>query len=215
MPEDARKAKGIELADNFVVVVGPPDTGKSNLVKHLLRLDEYRKHLVWDPLYGFDPEEVHVVRPPTKAYRYRRYEEGNPELNKAVQKFVLDQTPTKRPDYLVIEECGRMLPNGQPEGPAIGELNDYNAHYGVSVWLLGQRLAQINTDLENKATHYFVTGFQGKNDKQAFRDIHEELPERLEEAKKEDPYAFAYAGSNGVLRIFESVPVTGADKSEL
>lgn len=200
----------ISLKNEIVIFTGPPDSGKSNLVKYLLSLPEYKSHLVYDPLFGFDPDTHNVVRPPNRDTKYRRYGEGNPELNRAVDKFVLTEEG-QRPEVFAIDEAGRLLPSGKPEGEAMGELNDFNAHYGISVWVIGQRYSQINTDFENKATHHFVMGYQGKNDKRALRDVHENLPDYLDRTSQ---YGFTYVGKNGQIRNFEPVPEMD-DKGEL
>jgi hypothetical protein len=197
----------ISLSNEITVIIGPPDSGKSNLAKWLLRQRQYRSHLVYDPLFGFDPEKTHVIRPPTRETKFRRYEHGNPELNQAVDEYVLGPPKDKRPDYFVVDEAGRLLPNNQPEGSAMGELNDFNAHYGIGVWLIGQRLAQINSDFENKATNYFVMGYQGKNDRDALRNVHKDLPETLDTTQK---HGFCYVGSNNTLHKFGPVDEVGA-----
>ncbi len=214
---DKSEFTGISLNRDFVVIVGPPDSGKSNLAKWLLSQPEYARHLVYDPLYGFDSQDYNVVRPPTQDYKYRRYEEGNEELNIAVDKFILDTQPSMRPAYFVIDEAARLLPNGKPEGPAMGNLNDFNAHIdlgngqGLSVWLLCQRLAQLNTDMENKTNHFFFMGYSGKNDKRAIEDIDPKIIELLQTTSK---YGFVYAGPNGVRQKFEPVDKMG-EKSKI
>jgi len=202
---DSNRMQTINLKNEIATFTGPPDSGKSNLVKYMLRLPEYRRHLVYDSLFGYDPDELHVIRPPSRETKWRRYDEGNPELNQAVDKFVLTETEN-RPHYFVIDEAGRLIPNQKPEGEAMGELNDFNAHYGISVWVIGQRFAQINSDFTNKATHHFVMDYKGRNDKRALRDIHEDLPEALEETSQ---YGFVYSGKGGDLRRFQSVPEVG------
>jgi hypothetical protein len=200
----------IEMVDNIVTFTGPPDSGKSNLVKYLLRQDPYANHMVYDPLFGFDEERLNVIRPPDTSTKWRRYEEGNPALNQAVDEFVLRKDEAKRPEYFVIDESGRLLPMGKPEGSAMGELNDFNAHYGIGVWLIGQRLAQLKTDFENKATHHFVMGYKGKNDRQALKDLHRDLPEAIDRAKQKwGEFAVAYTGPNNTLMTFPPVPETG------
>lgn len=199
----------IKLKNNIVTFTGPPDSGKSNLVKYMLTLDQYQRHLVYDPLFGFDPEQHNVIRPPSTETKWRRYEAGNPELNEAVDKFVLGPPPDQRPHYFIVDEAGRLLPNQKPEGSAMGELNDFNAHYGISLWIIGQRMAQLNSDLKNKATHHFVMGYKGRNDRKALEDLHKDLPEALDEIKAQDPYGFAYTGPNNTLMTFKSVEEVG------
>lgn len=186
-------APDVHLENNIWVVIGPPDSGKSNFVKYLLSLDPYRRHLVYDPLFGYDPSEYYVVRPPDESTKYRRYEAGNPELNRAVDKFVLVDKE-KRPSYFIIDEAGRLLPNQKDEGSAMGELNDFNAHYGISVGLIGQRLQQINSDFENKATHYFILGAMGKNDFAALNDLHEDAEAFVKASR---PFGATYIGTYG------------------
>jgi hypothetical protein len=175
-------------------------------VKHMLTLEPYRRHLVYDPLFGFDPDVHNVVRPPSRDTKYRRYEDGNPELNRAVDRFVLID-PESRPSFFVIDEAGRLLPNQKPEGEAVGELNDFNAHYGISVWLIGQRIAQMNSDFMNKATHHFILGYKGRNDKQALRDLHEEAPAYVDRSER---FAPTYIGPDGTIANLSKPPKMGA-----
>jgi len=198
-------ARKIRLKNEIATFTGPPDSGKSNLVKYLLRLPEYRRHLVYDSLFGYDPDELNVIRPPSRETKWRRYKEGNPELNQAVDRFVLTEREN-RPHYFIVDEAGRLLPNQKPEGEAMGELNDFNAHYGISVWVIGQRFAQINSDFTNKATHHFVMDYKGRNDKRALRDINEDLPEAIEETSR---YGFVYSGKGGDLIKFGPVGEVG------
>jgi len=199
----------ITLKGEIVTFTGPPDSGKSNLVKYLLTLDMYASHLVYDCFFGFDPEKHNVIRPPNKDNKWRRYEHGNPELNRGVDEFVLGPPPSKRPEIFTVDEVGRLLPEGKPEGEAMGELNDFNAHYGIGVWLIGQRHTQMNSDFENKATHHFVMGYSGKNNKRNLKDLHENAVEALDRIKEIDPYGFIYVGPNNTLRAFTSVPEVG------
>ena len=192
----------IKLEDKIACFVGPPDSGKTSLARYLLTLPEYRSHLIYDPLGGFDPELFNVVRPP-KETKYRRYQEGNPELNHAVDRFITGVEPKLRPRYFVVDEAGRLLPNGKPEGGAVGEINDFNAHLNLGLWIIGQRLQQLNSDLKNKATYYFITGYSGKNDKNYLDDIHEEASNYVNNQKSR--YDFTLIGPNGQIDNYKSI----------
>lgn len=200
----------VDLHNQITIVVGPPDSGKSNFIKYLLSLPEYQRHLVYDPLFGFDPDVHNVVRPPDKSTKYRRYDEGNPELNKAVDKFVLTDRES-RPHYFAIDECGRLLPNGQYEGSAMGDLNDFNAHHDIGVILIGQRLAQINSDFENKATRYFILGYSGKNDRRALRDVHGGVPDYVDASEQFAP-TYVRVSSNDIINLNKPPEMGGKSK---
>lgn len=207
-----RHFEGINLRRDITCFIGPPDSGKSNLVKYLLSLDPYRRHLVYDPLFGFDPGDYNAIRPPTNDYKWRRYEDGNPELNKAVDKFIFDAPPEKRPSFFGIDEAARLLPLAKDEGPAMANISDFNAHIdlgdtmGMGVWLMCQRFAQLNTSLENKANHYFIMGVGGKNDRQAVKQLHPEVMDALQQTKD---FGFVYIGPNESLRVFNPVDKMG------
>ena len=109
------------------------------------------------------------------------------------------------------DEAGRLLPNHKDEGGPMGELNDFNEHYGVGVWLLAQRHTQINTDFENKATHHFITGYKGKNDKRNLDDLHENAQEYVD---AQSEYGFTYIGPNGKIQNFAAIEPFG-EKSML
>jgi len=197
----------IDLANKITVVTGPPDSGKSTFVKWLLGRPEYASHLIYDPMFGYPTDSHNAIRPPTQQTKYRRYEHGNPELNEAVDRFVLVDED-KRPDYFAIDESGRLLPNQQPEGSAMGELNDFNAHYGIGVIVIGQRLAQINSDFENKATRYFCMGVSGKNDRRTLESVHEDFPEYVEASEQYGP-TYVRIDDNSICN-FGPPPMTGS-----
>jgi len=207
--EDTHYFKGISLQNNIVTFTGPPDSGKSNLVKYMLRVDPYSRHLVYDPLFGYDDNTLNVIRPPDRSTKWRRYEDGNPALNQAVDEFVLVDKE-RRAHYFIIDEAGRLVPNRKDEGSAMGELNDFNAHYGISVWLIAQRHTQMNSDFENKATHHFVMGYKGRSDRKNLRELHADAPDLLDKAKREmGSYAFIYVGPDNTLKAFPPVKEVG------
>lgn len=207
MPESIRPLREVEVGRAMCCIYGPPDSGKSNLAKWFFRRDDFRSHLVYDPLYGWDSDTYNLVRPPARESRYRRYEEeGNDELNLAVERFILDREPENRPAYFVIDEAGRLLPNQKDPGSAMSDLIHFNSHFGVGVWYIAQRPSELNTDAESKSLYYFVMGYRGRSDRRALRDIHSALPDLLDRAKDElGDYAGVAVGPN--RRIAPFLPV--------
>lgn len=206
MSEEIRTLSEVEVGRNMVCIFGPPDSGKSTLAKWLFQRDDFRSHLVFDPLYGWDSERYNLIRPPEGA-RYRRYEHGNEELNAAVDRFVLDQPPRQRPAYLVIDEAGRLLPSQQPPGESMSDLLHFNAHLNVGVFYISQRPAELNTDAESKSLYYFILGYSGRTDRRALRDLHGDAPDLLDHAKDSyGEYAGVVIGPNRRIAAFPPVP---------
>ena len=200
----------IDFREALVCVIGPPGSGKSNWLKWILQRDGFDRHLIWDPMREHDPNRLNVLRPPP-ASRYRRYEAGNDELNKTVDE-ILSWPPRMRPEYLIIDEANRVLPNGRPPGEAVQDLIDFNRHYepGIGVWFVSRRPAQINSDAENLSKYHIVFGYQGRNDRAAYADIHEDLPDRLRE---KEPYQPVVVGPSGEIETFRACPDLGETRT--
>lgn len=208
MSDGIRLLDRIDVGRSMCCVFGPPDSGKSNLAKYIFSRKDFRSHLVYDPLYGWDEEEYNLVRPPESAPEYRRYEEsGNDHLNAAAERFILDHPEEDRPNYLVVDEAGRLLPNQKNPGSAMSDLIHFNAHYNVGVFYIAQRPSELNTDAESKSLYTFVMGYRGRSDRRTLKEIHSELPAVLEKAKDElGPYAGAVVGPNRRIAPFEPAP---------
>ncbi len=197
----------IKFSGNIVCVFGPPGSGKTNWMKWLFRRNAYSRHIIYDPMHEYDPNRYNVARPP-RSTAYRRYETGNDELNKTVDELIMASPPAIRPRYFVIDEANRLLPNNKPPGEAAQDLIDFNRHYepGITLFALCRRPAQINTDLENLASYYVCFGYQGKNDRRAYGDIHVDLVDALDE---KDRYGPVVVGQDNEISTFEPVDYLG------
>jgi DNA helicase HerA-like ATPase len=149
----------------------------------------------------YDTERYTVYRPSE-----RRYPGSNEELNAVIDDLVLGVKEEARPRYLVVDEANRSLPNQKDPGEGAADLIDFNRHFGVSLLAISRRPSQLNTDLENLANHTFCFGLKGKNDRRAYSQIHEDLPEALD-SKPE--YAPVYVSGAGDLEVFRPVDYLG------
>lgn len=194
----------LQLSEQIVVVLGPPDSGKTNFVKTVFQRPEYRRHWIYDPLREYDAETFNVVRP-----RNRRYDGGNGELNQTIDDAILTARESVRPRYFVVDEANRTIPNGKEPGSAVQDMIDFNTHFapGVGLWAIARRPAQLNTDLMELYDELFIFGLRGRNDRRAYRDIvSEELVDLLDE---KDRYEFVHVDGSGETTLFEPVPHQG------
>lgn len=194
----------LELAEQIVVVLGPPDSGKTNFVKTVFGKEPYRRHWIYDPLREYDSSEYNVVRPSN-----RRYDGGNEELNQTIDDAIFAQPEALRPRYLVIDEANRTVPNNKEPGEAMQDMIDFNTHFapGIGLWVVARRPAQLNTDLMELYDEMFIFGLRGRNDKRAYRDmVSEELVEQLDAKEK---FEFVHVDGEGDTTLFEPVPYQG------
>ena len=101
-----QEAPSVDLNPAIVNIYGPGTSGKSNFIKYLLSSPRYSRHLVFDPMQEYDPDEYNVYRPDKVEY-----EGGNAELNMVV-KDALSWPRAIRPRYLVVDEAANFLPAG-------------------------------------------------------------------------------------------------------
>lgn len=197
----------VSFDGKIVCVFGPPGSGKTNFVKYVFSKKPYKRHWIYDPMQEYDSDTHNVVRP-----NNRRYDPGNDELNETVDFLVHNQHPDLRPRYFVIDEANRLVPNKKEPGSAVADLIDFNRHIhpGIGVWAVSRRPAQVNTDLENLANHYFIFGSRGKNDENAYRDIATDLPDYLE---AKDEYESVHVDETGECRILKPVENFGETRT--
>lgn len=194
----------LELAEQIVTVLGPPDSGKTNFVKNVFSLEPYRRHWIYDPLREYDGREYNVVRPSN-----RRYDGGNEELNATIDDAIMAAPESLRPRYFVIDEANRTVPNKKEPGEAVQDMIDFNTHFapGIGLWAVARRPAQLNTDLMELYDEMFVFGLRGRNDRRTYKDmVGEELVELLDEKEK---YEFVHVDGEGDCTLFEPCEYQG------
>lgn len=190
----------IELEGKITCVFGLPYSGKTNFMKWLLSQRAYRRHMIFDTVQDYPTSQYNAYRPDV-----RHWERGvNEELNEFVDATVEQAPKALRPRYVVVDEANRSLPNNKDPGMAVADLVDFNTHYDpqIGVILICRRPAQLNSDFENLASHYFVFAARGKNDYSAYGDISRELPDLLDERER---YEFAHVDEEGDCTLFEPV----------
>lgn len=188
----------LELAEQIVTVLGPPDSGKTNFVKKIFSLAPYRRHWIYDPLREYDGGSYNVIRPSN-----RRYDGGNEELNAVIDDAIMAAPETLRPRYFVVDEANRTIPNKKEPGEAVQDMIDFNTHFapGIGFWAVARRPAQLNTDLMELYDEMFVFGLRGRNDRRTYRDmVGEELVELLDQKEK---YEFVHVDGEGDCTLFE------------
>jgi len=139
----------IDLTNKRFQVMGLQGSGKTQLIKHLLR--NTPDHLVYDPL---------------KEYQgFNRYtpEDRNSaaELTLVVQKLVIP----RKYSLFVVDEMNRYCPPKPAPLPlGISELNDWSRHWGITWGGAFRRPSQVHTDLMELANYLFIFDLHGKND---------------------------------------------------
>lgn len=198
----------IEIFGKIVCVFGHPDTGKTNFLRWLLSLPQYRRHCIFDPVKDYPTGDYTVYRPDS---RYHSSEGGqaDKELNELVDKLINDVGKSLRPRVVVVDEANRPLAHGQPLPPAVRDIIDFNTHYDPPITFVTacrRPAGQMNAEVIELATEFFILSAGGKNDRSHYANIHVDLPDALE-AKGE--FEVAYAKKGGKCGIFSPVKDMG------
>jgi hypothetical protein len=153
----------IEIQGQQVVVTGHRGAGKSTLVQMLLR--QTGAHFVYD--YGMEHDEYNRYLP-----EHRRGDELKAEVDGVIGKVVVDNTPSRRPAIVVLEEANRYVPNRGTIPESVAELVDMGRHYktaasqGITVIYTTRRPSQLDTDVMELADYLMVYRTRGRNDRE-------------------------------------------------
>jgi DNA helicase HerA-like ATPase len=156
----------IDLSNKRFAVFGLPGSGKTELVKSILKSTS--RHLVYDPMSEYTgfrryvPDDRHSVQ----------------ELNTVIHTLVI---PSK-PKLFVIDEANSYIqPKPSPLPSGVADLNDLSRHWGVSWGVVARRPVQFHTDVVELCHYLFVFGLHGRNDRRWGNDIKEGLGDTLDE----------------------------------
>jgi energy-coupling factor transporter ATP-binding protein EcfA2 len=187
----------IDLTDKGWAVLGPRGGGKSVLVKHILGL--MPSHLVYDPLNEHQGNRRYV---PTVR-------ESVPELESAIKALVIPKRAggyaVPAPSLFVLDEANRYLPpKPAPLPAAVGDLNDFARHWGVSCGYVARRPVQLNQDITELAAYLFVFRLTGRLDCKWLDGLYEGLGDTVRRLK---PYHFVVLENGVGYSIHAPVPL--------
>lgn len=188
----------IDLANKAFCVFGLPDGGKSTLVNYLLY--QYGSvAFVYDTLHEY-PDTPFDSYTPKGRYNIAEFE---PVISVAMKKYKM----------IVIDECNRFCPpKPTPLPQAIADLNDWRAHYGISVGYVCRRPVQLNQDLTELANYLFIFNLKGKNDCQYLNDLADGLGDAVKELEM---YHFMIVDPQRNYQVCPPVPKIFATNKKL
>lgn len=196
-------ASGLNLKTSLVNVFGPGESGKSNFIKHLLSQPAYRRHVVFDPMKEFDPDQFNVYRPDHIDYD----EGGNDELNSFLSR-VLDWPAEIRPRYIVVDEAANFIPGGnKPIGAMVNRVAQHNTHIkpGLTLITSNRHPTDLDNTIREMYDHMFVFGARGRG-----ADALDALVKGLsDEVASTGEYEFVHVDQQGNSRVFEPVDDMG------
>lgn len=165
----------LDLQGKGFCIFGGNDSGKSTLASWIL--EQYgASAFIYDTLAEY------------KDSPYDRYcpsDRYDPLELEAVTRAIL---ACRRYSLFIIDEANRFCPSKPAPLPqAIADLNDWRAHYGISVGYICRRPVQLNQDLTELSQYLFVFGLDGKNDIAYLNDLSIGLGDAVAELS---PYHF-------------------------
>ena len=183
-------------------ILGPNESGKSVLAKHLAR--QFASALVVDPLSGYmDLPKTH------KKYRPKHVtgEAAVREIDAIVPRLVLSGPTTRKVDLFLVDEANRFYPARKPLLPHSAWLNDAFRHSGLSWGIVARRPVSLFSDLIELSQWQYFFRLTGRNDLQYLDDLHKGLADIVGELP---PFHFVERhASTGEFVVCEPVPFTG------
>lgn len=181
----------LDLTSKSFCIFGLPDSGKSTLANYIL--SEYGDQaIVYDTLHEY-PEHPFDSYEPKGTYDQEELE--------AVARNVMRN---KRYKLFVIDEANRFCPSKPAPLPqAIADLNDFRAHYGLTVGFICRRPVQLNQDLTELSQYLFIFRLPGRNDLDFLKDTSRGLDEVVMNLEK---YHFAIVYPDRTFEVSAPVP---------
>lgn len=182
----------IELDNKRIVIFGLMGSGKTELVKSILRTTV--DHIVYDPL---DEYQGFTRYSPTDRH-------SSEELDQMVNGLVLK----KRPRLFIVDEANRYIqPKPKPLPPSIADLNDHSRHWNIAWGLVCRRPTQFHSDVVELAHLLFIFGLHGKNDRQYFNDLKSGLGDVVDTLPQ---YHFVVVNENRDIEVHKPIETFAA-----
>jgi len=169
-----------------VGVVGLPGQGKTVWCQEYAKTYTARGEgvLVVDPIESFKIPRATVFHVQERTC-------GTNEVETLLKRVLVDPHKQgialkKRFRLLVLDECSRYYPHGQPLPAQIGYINDFNRHMDLSLVWVARRIVQVNVDLAELCHRLIVFPQKGVNDIKRLNDIQAVFGDAVENLKKHE-----------------------------
>jgi GTPase SAR1 family protein len=155
-------------------ICGLAGSGKTTYLKSQIG----NKSIIFDPLREF--KKGHIFRPSNRVNPVEEYERI------LYQEIIKPWEKEKKQPYedLIIDEANRPYPNKIPLPPMMANINDFNRHYKLNVFLVCRRLSQLNTDLVELSHKLIIYKQTGTNDLRRLDAIIEGAGDQVKTLKK-------------------------------
>ena len=181
----------IDLTSKSFSIFGLPDSGKSTLANYILH--EYgNQALIYDTLHEY-PDNPFDSYEPKGTY-------DRDELERVTRRVMA----SRRYKLFVIDEANRFCPSKPTPLPqAIADLNDFRAHYGLTVGYVCRRPVQLNQDLTELSQYLFIFRLPGRNDLDFLKDTARGLEDEVMNLEK---YHFVIVYPDRTFEVSAPVP---------
>jgi len=181
----------LDLQNKSFCIFGLPDSGKSTLAHYIL--NQYgNAAFVYDTLHEYPGQPFDSYTP------HDRYDSAELEA-------VIEAVKT-RYSLVLIDEANRFCPSKPAPLPqSIADLNDWRAHYGLTVGFIARRPVQLNQDLTELAHYLLVFNLRGRNDISYLNDLAAGLGDAVSQIPQ---YHFIAVDPARNYQLYSPVPAT-------
>ena len=185
----------LNLKSKSACIFGLPDSGKSTLANFIA--SRYgTAAFIYDTLHEYPETPFDCYVPKNR--------QSVTELEAVIRRVLA----SRRYSLFLIDETNRFCPSKPaPLPPAVADLNDFRAHYELSVIYIARRPVQLNQDLTELAHYLFIFKLTGKNDIQYLNDLASGLGDAVSTLK---PYHFVVVFPDRTFAVFNPVKRTFA-----